>query len=651
MFSPSQKDSSCSFISLKQGHDDDSDLDLNKNLNEIHTSQTSAGTANYSILPMDVIVDILSFLILSKQTIHKYCNFIQSAQNKNHHSLFHLFFGYKNWDIYKTHVMFLYRHFVVKGDLTPYESFSLHSDHQKDEQDGFIMNFIFRHAHTLKVDYCPLTDAYCQSLSKNKKIERFTFIGNRKHYHPGLCSALRECNKLKRITLDSVYDWEFTKVFELPSLTNLKLNTGMMLRDFPPRKYNFDFIVDIEEGQEGSIKKTLKNEFSTSRLKHLSLISSDGFTDEYSVTNLMKLPVLEVLFLENQKITKQSMQSVGQSSVREFVFERCLNFSDSGMEKLMKVKLPNLSKLTLSSCGFNTSNLKKVFTSSNGEILNQLTYIDLSKNQNIKDTAFSKLNSFKFEKLATLDLNHCVSLSSSGILMFMNSFSETIQTLKLRECSLDENALVAILKSCPKLQRLDLEMNNISCTNIDVSEIEDLSNLHYLTIEKNNLTDIEWLIEIPLDNLQRLNLSDNPLGDEQANKVLKKFSGYLKYLIMERCDLSYEFLEGIENISPNCLEGLRLTGNDLSDEAVAKIMKCYPKLKKFFISDNKRITFKSLQTLLNDQTVLKLDLFWYERCPLISNDEKKFFLEQTNIPFVRSGFHRPGGSPEENTDE
>ncbi|KAG2385599.1 hypothetical protein C9374_003414 [Naegleria lovaniensis] len=476
--------------------DNDNSSDLKSTMNDI-SSQTNENS-DYSILPMDVIVDILSFLILSKQSINEYCNFLQSVHNKNHHSIFNLFFGYKHWDIHKTHVVFLYRNFIVKGDLTPYES---RNPSEKVEQDGFIMNYIFKHAHTLTVDYCPMTDTYCQSLRKNKRIERFTFIGNRKHYHSGLCSALRECESLKKLKLDSVYDWEFTKLFELASLTYLKLNTGMMLRDFPPQKYNFDFIVDIEENQ-GSIKKILKNEFSESRLKHLSLISSEGFTDEYSVSNLMKLPALEILFLENQKITKQSMRTVGQSNLREICFERCLNFSDSGMEQLMKVKLPNLTKLKLSGCGFNTSNLKKVFEPSNGEILNQLTYIELSKNQNMKDTAFSKLGSFKFENLDTVDLNHCVSLSSIGILTFMRSFSECIRTLKLRECNLDETALVTILKSCSKLQRLDLEMNNISCTNIEICEITDLSNLHYLRIEKNNLTDIEWLIALPLSNLQ-----------------------------------------------------------------------------------------------------------------------------------------------------
>ena len=505
----------------------------------------------YSHLPMDVVLEVLSYLTISKPSSEKFG-----------------LFGYKNWDVNRS-IVFLFDHFDWKGDA--FEEYETRA--------------IFVNAVSIVVNQVSITDACCRCLRRNRLIEKFNYNGGLKFYNENLCSALSECHTLRKVKLRTVFDTSFKYLFGLPNLQSLNIYTGFQA--VPPEEFTFGFVQELKE----------------SKLKVLVLTSGEGFTDEHLLFNLFQLPNLKILYLENQKITKETVEKVNHTTIKNLILERCSMFSDQGAEALSKLHAPNLSILKLSSCMIRTQGLKKLFNVFNADFLNQLEYLEMSKNQNMKDGAFSKLAGFTFERILTVDLNHCCGLTDTGIMALTFSIFNTVEVLKLKECNLTFSSFALIGRKCKNLQRLDISMNNISFPEtIEEHEDDTLSydeeyflNLETLKLSDNKITDIEWLIDRIPHKIDQLNLSGNHLKETQLDKLLRKCE--VNYLGLERCMLTDSFIMNgclTHESSGVTIKSLRINDNDVTDEAVKKLLSVQ-KLDKLFLSGNKQLTKETLQ--------------------------------------------------------
>ncbi|EFC38907.1 predicted protein [Naegleria gruberi] len=547
-----------------------------------HQEHGESEEADYSILPMDVILEIYSFLTLKKKQFET----LQSNAN-----LLHILFGYKNWDSNRL-IYFLYKHFHIKSKL---------------EIDNYLINSIFKLATGIKIEQFQIRDENCLALEKNQQLKRFVYTGSQKHFNSNMCESLSHCKSLRFLKLNTVYDTSFKILFNtLPKLRFLYVSTGFQTQNLVD--FNFDGIV-----------------YEDSELRQIVLSSIYGFSDEHQLCNLFKFPKLVILYLENQNITKESFK-FAYLNCKELCFDKCYKLTDVGANALSKTNCPNLETLKLSACSIRSQGLKSLFHPNNAQLLNQLKYLEMSKNLMV-GTALQNLKNFQFDNLETVDFNYCSNLSDVGVKTLVKSICKTVKILKLNQCGITFDGFSYILENCSKLHKLQLVSNAITFPNvgddnyitIDPSRYE---NLKLIKLEDNKITNIDWLLEHLPKKLDFLNLSANPIGNQEAKRIIAH-PCEITYLTLEKCNLTDEFIleTKLSQEQIPCLQAFRVIGNDFTDDAIQKLIEQQPQLTRLFLSGNARLTNKTIDTIVNSK--LELQVLWLEKCPLISKEKQK----------------------------
>ena len=126
------------------------------------------------------------------------------------------------------------------------------------------------------------------------------------------------------------------------------------------------------------------------------------------------------------------------------------------------------------------------------------------------------------------------------------------------------------------------------CANMKIFEQElDLSNLIKLSLKNNNINDISILTNFKFDNLEKLNLNSNQLGDDMINKIAEIKASNLKNLNLSfNYFTDFKLFKAIEHFK--CLEIFKMETNPFNEDVdIKKINDQYNfcAMKKLYLSN------------------------------------------------------------------
>ncbi|XP_062387963.1 NACHT, LRR and PYD domains-containing protein 12-like [Sardina pilchardus] len=195
--------------------------------------------------------------------------------------------------------------------------------------------------------------------------------------------------------------------------------------------------------------------------------------------------------------------------------------------------------------------------------------------------------------LIELDLSHN-DLGDSGVQLLFKGLSSPhckLQTLRLAECKLTEKScgiVAAVLQSPNSLIELDLRHNDLQDSGVQLLS-KGLSSPHckLQTLKladcklKDKLCEIVASVLQSPNSLLQLNFSNNDLGDsgvQLLSKGLSSSNSMLQILRLADCKLTDTSCEIVGSVlqSPNTLQQLDLSDNDLGDSGVQLLCKGLP---------------------------------------------------------------------------
>nr|XP_012137946.1 PREDICTED: leucine-rich repeat neuronal protein 1-like isoform X1 [Megachile rotundata] len=291
------------------------------------------------------------------------------------------------------------------------------------------------------------------------------------------------------------------------------------------------------------------------------------------IENIYSSTYMNLNSLEDLNLSKNILTVFDDSLLKVLPTLLTLNVSYNNIHTVQSVPDKYTSKIfSLDFSHNNIYNLSKTFF----ELVPNLEYLDLS---------FNKIHS-----LMDYDLKH---LSSLKVIYINNNFLTLLQMQiypkSLVELHAGYNQITEIFYESSQLQTLNIQHNNISKINTNLTKLE---NLKYLNIGANMLSDFP---NIKLENLKTLDMSDN------------KFIRIPKTLTIENFPLLAEF-----NISKNPIQNLTFysdlkldsfiannisTLETISKEAFAKLMTYSSHCLNLTISNNKILSFIHEDTL------------------------------------------------------
>ena len=126
------------------------------------------------------------------------------------------------------------------------------------------------------------------------------------------------------------------------------------------------------------------------------------------------------------------------------------------------------------------------------------------------------------------------------------------------------------------------------CVNMQIFEQElDLSNLIKLSLKNNNINDISILTNFKFDNLEKLNLNSNQLGDDMIDKIAEIKASNLKNLNLSfNYFTDFKLFKAIEHFK--CLEIFKMETNPFNEDVdIKKINDQYNfcAMKKLYLSN------------------------------------------------------------------
>ena len=214
-------------------------------------------------------------------------------------------------------------------------------------------------------------------------------------------------------------------------------------------------------------------------------------TEAASLDDLTRLPYLKKLAIENQSIPSLSCLS-SMAQLEELTMIGCKFPTE---DQSILAALPNLKRLTMSSCGLSTI--------ADLEGAPGLVYLDLSNNTIRNLAALSAMTT-----LEEINLQHNAVMELSAL--------SGLSNLKKLDVSYNSISAMDPLGSCSKLQHLDLGHNTISA----IASVDVLPELSYLSLNNNSITDASLLAKAT--NLVELHLAYNELKNITMLSALMK---------------------------------------------------------------------------------------------------------------------------------
>ncbi|KAL9644800.1 hypothetical protein ABK040_012454 [Willaertia magna] len=339
------------------------------------------------------------------------------------------------------------------------------------------------------------------------------------------------------------------------------------------------------------------------------------------------------LILQNQLITKEDFKEIKNLNVEQFILHGCQQFKSDGVEEFTKiVNIPNLKKLEMIDCGLTDKKLNFLFKKS--EILENLKFLNLSKNPKLSSKGILPLKFNNFLNLNFLDFSY-TNLGDEGITILSKSIGNTMLLLKLNACEI-KNGVFSIFRYCKKLRRLDIKSNALTLQNFNDEKKENephqhyeiiygpnnCKDLHIINFSTNQIINCDWIsLNLP-KYLTYLNLDYNPIGSENLNKIIENCNLYRLSVI--GCNLNDDFiLNGKLGREEMEMDAMKLNENDISDKALQLLLKVQKTMKRLYINENNLVTDSTLEFILRERRV---DTFWCEKCPLLTSEMKNHFV-------------------------
>jgi hypothetical protein len=572
------------------------------------SNQEATHYSQFSVIPNDAIVLILSYLKINKADVESHllaAHKLSRGTGDSSSYIIKLLFGYSGEDPTRTPFQLYtaisfgsHKKLNVIQDLTT-NKFALLSP-------------ILATCDIVRLKKVSFSQRHLDALKEANRVKDLRIMFNT-HQKLRICDTLSKCTSLRKLGLSRIYASELPTL--LSNLLNLySLNVSLFSDDGPalPPPVPIDFAA-FKNATELKVLRIYCN-FKLPRnnvANHLLNLSCLFEGELKKLTFSMYMDATSLMAIQSN------------TTLQELELIDCTAVGDLGASYV--ANNTSLKSASLRNCSIGNVGAQSLFKN------NTLLELDIRKNRVLaKGLKDIHLNKF----LVTLNIENCKVGNQGATYISQN---KRLKYLFVCACDISAQGAAQLLAACPNLWSLYLSHNKIEDAELveNLSKIEQElggeqpSKLEILKIDSNDVGEqfAEWLSKRH-ERLNRIYVQNNPHIARGSRHLLSRTYNTDKpvKLNLEGCSITDEDLLSMQD--NNKLEWLCLTRNNITDVGAAFLGK-QTQLLRIFISQNQAITNQGMEQLVSNESLV---MIWLENNP---NIDREYILARLS-PNIRS---------------
>ncbi|KAI9335445.1 hypothetical protein DFJ73DRAFT_851757 [Zopfochytrium polystomum] len=182
---------------------------------------------------------------------------------------------------------------------------------------------------------------------------------------------------------------------------------------------------------------------------------------------------------------------------------------------------------------------------------------------------------------------------SSILLQFLADFSPNLQSLVLAGCPISDGYIPRLVEGCPQIRRLDISGTNITLKALDII-VTGLGLIEHLVLDEAKDEQLDSAMSKSIRST-----ATSPYDSSPANALIHMTptSPHLDSVSLRKCNPLPSHLRLLSHRAPHVTVLSLASCQDLTDDAVAVIARCFPALIDLDLDWCSHITDVSLQSL------------------------------------------------------